>query len=59
MRLAVMCLWLIASTRVHYQQIHLADAAFELQCCLRPEQDNPALQQWLAMCTRIVVGTDS
>ena len=39
------------SEEIHYQHIRAADAGFELQLCLRPAHDNPALRQWLARCT--------
>lgn len=38
------------SEEIHYQAIETNGAGFELQFCLRPGLDNPALQQWLALC---------
>lgn len=38
------------SEEIRYQAIETNEAGFELQFCLRPGQDNPALQQWLVLC---------
>ncbi len=38
------------SEEIHYQTIGTESAGFELRFCLRPGHDNPALQQWLALC---------
>jgi DNA-binding transcriptional LysR family regulator len=38
------------SEDIRYQRINATGAGFELQFCLRPAHDNPALREWLRGC---------